>query len=317
MRCIVVGYGVQGRKRAALAGRDLVATVDPMVAEAGLRRIAEVPDADYDAALLCTPDGAKLALIEDLLSRGKSVLVEKPLLLKPADLDRVEALARDHGAICYTAYNHRFEPHCARLKAILDEGRLGRLYHCRLFYGNGTARDVRNSPWRDQGAGVLPDLGSHLIDLARWWFGDDLGRLRLGRAQRCENQAFDHVTFGSDGDAGRGVPSLDMETTLLSWRNHFQVDLFAEKGSVHIAGLCKWGPSSITVRDRVLPSGRPDEHTETLVQADPTWALEYDWFKRLVAGGRQPGSSLDNDRAIAAALDALAAEALGPAGAAA
>ena len=35
-----------------------------------------------------------------------------------------------------------------------------------MFYGNGTARLVRDSAWRDQGAGVLPDLGSHLLDTA-------------------------------------------------------------------------------------------------------------------------------------------------------
>ena len=34
---------------------------------------------------------------------------------------------------------------------------------------------------------------------------------------------------------------------------------------------------------RVLPSGRPPEESMTLVQDDPTWAIEYDHFKRLVA----------------------------------
>ena len=53
-----------------------------------------------------------------------------------------------------------------------DRARSGRIYRCRMFYGNGTARLVRDSAWRDQGAGVLPDLGSHLLDTARFWFGD-------------------------------------------------------------------------------------------------------------------------------------------------
>ena len=33
----------------------------------------------------------------------------------------------------------------------------------------------RNSAWRDRGAGVLPDLGSHLLDTAMFWFGDPAG----------------------------------------------------------------------------------------------------------------------------------------------
>ena len=55
-----------------------------------------------------------------------------------------------------------------------------------MFYGNGTARLVRESAWRDAGAGVLPDLGSHLLDTARFWFGDLVRRLprRLGELLR-------------------------------------------------------------------------------------------------------------------------------------
>ena len=44
-----------------------------------------------------------------------------------------------------------------------------------MFYGNGTARLVRNSYWRDQGNGVLSDLGSHLVDTSKFFF-DDIGK---------------------------------------------------------------------------------------------------------------------------------------------
>jgi hypothetical protein len=78
----------------------------------------------------------------------------------------------------------------------------------------------------------------------------------------------------------------------LSWRNHFYADVFAEKGSAHISSLCKWGPSTFTLRERKLPSGRPDEESVTLVQPDPTWALEYEHFKRLCESGI---NNLEND----------------------
>ena len=101
-------------------------------------------------------------------------------------------------------------------------------------------------------------------------------------ADRFENRAFDHFSFGANG-----TPVLQLEMTLLNWRNHFYAEVFAEKGSAHIQSLCKWGPSTFTVRDRKLPSGRPDEETETLEQSDPTWALEYEHFKQLCASGRK------------------------------
>jgi predicted dehydrogenase len=281
MRAIVVGLGVQGHKRQRIAGDEVVATVDPVDPEARWRCIEDVPPESYDAALVCTPDEPKLKLLRDLLGRGKHVLVEKPLFA-PDDraIAELEALARRHRAQCYTAYNHRFEPHFVRMRELVRGGTLGRLYRCRMFYGNGTARLVRESAWRDQGAGVLPDLGSHLLDTARFWFGDLGDDFQVTSASRHENRSPDHVVIASETTA----PKLELETTLLSWRNHFTCDLFAEHGSAHIESLCKWGPSTFTSRRRILPSGRPPEETATLEQADPTWALEYAHFKQLCAG---------------------------------
>lgn len=290
MRAIVVGLGVQGRKRRQVSGPECVATVDPVVAEADRRRIEEIPDADYDAALVCTPDAAKPELLEALVGKGKHVLVEKPLAL-PADDDfvRLQALARKRGVLCRTAYNHRYEPHFVRLRSLIRSGALGRLYHCRLFYGNGTAALVRASAWRDAGAGVVPDLGSHLLDTARWWFGDLPETFRIEACDRFENRSPDHAIFSSNSS----VPHLQCEMSLLSWRNHFTCDLYGEEGSAHIASLCKWGPSVFTTRRRVRPSGRPIEETVTEPEGDPTWVLEWQDFKAAVAAGAETDLSGD------------------------
>ena len=94
------------------------------------------------------------------------MLVEKPLLADNPETSRqLQALAEKAGVTCWTAYNHRFEPNLVRLREVIRSGVLGKIYHARFFYGNGTAADVKKSPWRDQGLGVIPDLGSHLFDL--------------------------------------------------------------------------------------------------------------------------------------------------------
>lgn len=288
MRTVVVGLGIQGRKRLAIAGADGAGTVDPVQPQAQYQAVEQAPLEQYDAALVCTPDDAKLPILRYLLGNGKHVLVEKPLLAAtPRDLHDLDSLASSKGAVCYTAYNHRFEPHIVNLKNLLDSGRLGRIYSARLFYGNGTARDVRNSPWRDRGFGVLPDLGSHLLDMVLFLFGAAVGSCRPWRADRFENRAYDRYCFGFHGP----LP-VDCEMTMLSWRNTFHADVYGELGSAHIDCLCKWGPSTFTVRSRVFPSGRPNEEASTLVCADPTWAIEYDHFKKLCLS---PGTNLQND----------------------
>lgn len=308
MRVIVVGLGVQGVKRQNIAGPECVATVDPVNPKADFKQVQDVPINSYDALLLCVPDEPKYHLIRYALVNKKHVLVEKPLWCETLEqIQELEHLAATHKVVCYTAYNHRFEPHYMRMKELLDSGELGRIYHCRLFYGNGTARLVRESAWRDAGDGVLPDLGSHLLDILHYWFGPEIQKRKFSILSRqCfENKSPDHVVFG---DLNSKM-TIEVEMTLLSWRNHFTCDIFAEQGTAHIRSLCKWGPTTFTHRRRVLPSGKPPEESHTLAQSDPTWQLEYNHFKHLCASA-PINADLNNDKWIHTELERLGSKEL-------
>lgn len=296
---------MQGYKRRKFAGSDYVAAVDPVNPEADYPALPQVPLDRYDAVLACIPDQPKLELLSWCVAHGKHVLVEKPLWAdRESDLRELERNARDRGVVIYTAYNHRFEPHFVRMRDLIASGELGKIYSCRMFYGNGTARLVRESGWRDRGAGVLPDLGSHLLDTCRFWFGDIAPEFAVTAANAFENRAPDHVVIASEGQ----VPRLELEMTLLMWRNHFTCDVLAEKGSAHISSLCKWGPADFIHRTRVLPSGRPAETVQTLTQDDPTWAAEYAHFRSLCA--RAAPTDLSNDLWLHRVLSRLGDEAV-------
>lgn len=321
MRTIVVGLGVQGKKRRHFLGNDFISAVDPFNIEAQYRELTDVPLDSFDAAMLCVPDEPKIKLIRYLLNHGKHVLVEKPLWAEEEqDIFELERLAKTRHLICYTAYNHRFEPHIARMKTLLDSGVLGSIYHCRLFYGNGTARLVKDSLWRDQGAGVLPDLGSHLLDLLHYWFkvgnkSDSFGsdNFALVFSHCFENRAPDHVVIKANGahcDNAYSFPTaFELEMSLLAWRNHFSCDIYAEKGSAHISSLCKWGPSQFIYRKRILPSGRPEEESIELVEPDSTWAGEYAYFKKRCSE-MNPATDLSKDLWLNKVLKRLGNEAI-------
>jgi scyllo-inositol 2-dehydrogenase (NADP+) len=290
MRAIVVGLGVQGNKRREHAGEDFVASVDPNNSEADFNDIRDVNLDNYDAVLACIPDKPKIELLRYCVEHKKHVLVEKPLWVeKENQIVELEKRARINQVVCYTAYNHRFEPHFMKMHDLIKSGELGKIYSCRMFYGNGTARLVRDSAWRDKGAGVLPDLGSHLLDTCRYWFDTDLSTFELTSAHRFENKAPDHVVISTVNQSLR----IELEMTLCMWRNHFTCDILAENGTAHIESLCKWGPSTFTHRKRIFPSGRPTETQVTLVQPDPTWEAEYKHFKSLVVSNATSNLSID------------------------
>jgi predicted dehydrogenase len=290
VRLVVAGLGVQGHKRLRVGGESVVATVDPIAPGASHAAIGQVPVADYDAAMLCLPDAAKAEILAQLVRAGKHVLVEKPLVAPGTfDLAALEREARERGVAVYAAYNHRFEPHLARLGELLRDGVVGEPHRVSIFYGNGTARDVRSSPWRDEGLGVIGDLAPHLLDILEFTTGRPDGPLEVWSAGRHENAAPDHFLLGFP----QAMPVVTLEGSLLSWRNTFRLDVLGTEGSAHVRGLCKWGPSTLTVRERVLPSGKPPERRWTLEQADPTWALEHEHFLALCA---EPHTDLDRDR---------------------
>lgn len=278
MRVVIVGLGIQGNKRITSIKNDLSFTVDPNVESATYSDIRDIPVNKYDAAVVCTPERVKKSLLYYLIDQKKHVLCEKPLLLEKNQLLQLQARCRRNKVYLQVAYNHRFEPSVQKMKKIIDSKKLGNIYSLRMFYGNGTAKLVNKSNWRDQGLGVIQDLGSHLLDLYRLWFPKGLQDFKLINYDNFENNSPDYLL----GCSSEIKPRVQIEATYLMWKNSFTCDLIAEKGSAHIGGLIKWGKSFFELRRRVFPAGPPSNKTFWFDGADPTWNLEYKNFKQSI-----------------------------------
>jgi predicted dehydrogenase len=179
---------------------------------------------------------------------------------------------------------------------LIQLGEIGKIFKINLFYGNGTAELVRKSDWRDQGLGVISDLGSHLLDLVDYLVGLQNYTLEIISANRFENKSYDNAMLKLVGD-----PEIILEVSLLSWRNSFRAEIVGEEGSIHLDSLCKWGPSLLTKRKRLRPSGKPKEEITKVVSADPTWEAEYFHFKSLVKSKNV--GNLENNLRISTYLD--------------
>jgi len=108
---------------------------------------------------------------------GKHVLCEKPLARNAAEAYRMLQAVRAAGVVHLCGFNYRFLPAVRLAKQILEEGRLGRILQFRGRYLQSSLADP-DFPfrWRSDraqaGFGVLGDLGSHVVDLARFLAGE-------------------------------------------------------------------------------------------------------------------------------------------------
>lgn len=278
MRAIIVGMGVQGRKRKKILGKEAKYTVDRFK-KAEFKSIYDVPLKEFDTAFICVPDLEKLKIVNYCVENGKNVLLEKPFINKNTKaLIKIEKLAIKKKVILYTAYNHRFEPSIIKMQKLIKSNQLGKIYKCKIFYGNGTSLLVKKSKWRDKGKGVLIDIGSHLLDICIFWFGKNIKNLKTLEISKFENKSSDYATVSLKIDN----INILLEMTLCMWKNTFTCDLLGLKGSAHINSLGKWSKNYFSYRKRKFPSGIPFEKKTFFKHEDPTWKLELLYFKKLI-----------------------------------
>lgn len=110
-------------------------------------------------------------------SEGKHVFCEKPLALNLAEARQVLEIVKKCGVKHQIGFNYRFAPAVVFAKKLIDEGKIGKIFHVRGSFLQSWLIDP-DAPfgWKlDKkmcGSGSLGDLGSHVVDLARFLAGD-------------------------------------------------------------------------------------------------------------------------------------------------
>jgi predicted dehydrogenase len=136
---------------------------------------------DIDVVDICTPNNTHAEIALAAVANRKMILCEKPLAMNgPEALKMVEAVEKA-GVPNMVWYNYRRVPAVTLAKQLIDEDRLGRIFHYRAKF----LQDWTISPelaqggpgtWRldlaAAGSGVTGDLLAHCLDTARWQNGE-------------------------------------------------------------------------------------------------------------------------------------------------
>ncbi len=128
---------------------------------------------DLDAVVVSTPDDLHFQMTMDALDAGLHILCEKPLALNAGHAKQMYEKADAVGVKHMTNFTWRWQPHFQYLKKLVDEGYIGRCFDAHFRFRVSFGREPEYQ-WRYDGQrsnGVVSDLGSHMIDFARWYMG--------------------------------------------------------------------------------------------------------------------------------------------------
>ncbi len=127
---------------------------------------------DIELVVITTPNDTHFPYAKEALLSGKHVVIEKPFVVDVAEADELIKLAAEQNRILSVYHNRRYDSDFLTVKQVIEQGLLGTVHTYEAHFDR--YRPEVRIRWREQdvpGAGVLYDLGPHLIDQAIQLFG--------------------------------------------------------------------------------------------------------------------------------------------------
>src|ERR1041385_3635237 len=251
LRAAIVGIGNWGQNLVrSVEGSDTIrfvagATRTPARAEEFCKRhgialsgsYEELLDSDVDAVVLITPHSQHCAQIVAAAKARKHVFVEKPLGLSFEEAARAVAACAQSKVTLAVGYNWRFQPALCEIKAMLDDGRLGRLLHLEGNFCGPSVYRFSREHWRhdreEAPAGGMTGRGVHVVD-AMLYLAGPIGSVAAQSLRLARDFGMDDTTsmlfrFRSGASGYLGTVVATAET----WR----LQVFGSKGWAEVGDV--------------------------------------------------------------------------------
>ena len=172
---------------------------------------------DIDFVDITAPSNAHMEMALMAADEKKHIFCEKPLAMTAEDAKAMWEAAEKAGVTHQVGFNYRFVPAIQLAKRLIDEGKLGEIYHFRGLYLQDWILDP-DFPlvWRlDKtvaGSGAHGDINAHIIDLARFLVGDFkkvMGMQKTFIKERPIVEAMDGLSASGSGSGKKGEVTVD------------------------------------------------------------------------------------------------------------
>ena len=298
----IAGYGKMGRIREKTIQdfdkAEVTAIYDVENHEHSDRRIKlcssyqELLDSDVDAVVISVYVNVAAEYSIRALNAGKHVFCEKPPSVNAAELMGVIAAEKASNKILKYGFNHRFHFSVMEAKKLVDDGSMGKLLWMRGVYGKAGSIDFHQN-WRNyknySGGGILLDQGVHMLDLFRYFSGNEFECLSSCLTRSYWKTEFEDNAFLTLKSKNNNVVAT-LHSTANQWKHKFLLEMTFEHGYVNLDGILSatrsYVPETLIVgrrefEDVTFAMGKPKE-TITYFENDKSWEFELEEFVRAI-----------------------------------
>ena len=165
--------------------------------------LEEVLESDADLIIVNTPVGTHFEYAKQVLLAGKHAVVEKAFTTTVAEAQELRDLAKEKGLKLSVFQNRRWDSDIKTVKQIISSKVLGELVEAEFHFDryNPILSPKVHKETANDGAGILKDLGPHIIDQALYLFGfpqSVFADIRITRENSLVDDWFDITLFYSD-----------------------------------------------------------------------------------------------------------------------
>jgi len=259
---------------------------------------------DIDAVFICTYNNFLADYTSLALKAGKHVFCEKPPAKSTDELKLVIETENNSNLILKYGFNHRYHYSVQEAKKLIDSGSMGKLLWLRGIYGKAGSIDYDKN-WRNyrkySGGGILIDQGIHMLDLMRYFSGEEFTQINSFVTTSYWNIDSEDNAFAIMQSENKVTAMLHSSAT--QWKHKFLLEMCFEEGYINLDGILSgtrsYSPEKLVVgrrefEDITFAMGKPKENT-TWFEYDDSWKLEVVEFIDAILGNIniKHGSSKD------------------------
>jgi len=257
-----------------------------------------VQDPEVDCLLSVVPNEAHADILELCIRHGKPCMSEKPFTATFAEAERLKELYEASPIPCMVGFSYRYVPAFRYAKHLIEQGELGEIRHITVNYLQQWGAEMFDTPfsWRFSkkmsGSGALGDLGSHMIDAARYFVGEFSQVASLmktfvprrkapGTGEWIDVDVDDFAAFVAEFENGAaGV--FTTSRNAVGFGNHLEVTVFGTLSTIQVN--CE---QPKVVRQRVKRDGIFETDVTTLTVPESFEVSQLQDFLDMVRGERK------------------------------